>query len=94
MEVLRDASGGYDLLAVLRELGRRSLQSLLVEGGARVAGAFLDAGLVNKVSFFIAPIIIGGRGAPAAVGGTGAETITDALDLATLKLSIAGATSK
>lgn len=86
VEVFRDASGGYDLLSVLRELGRRSLQSLLVEGGARVAGAFLDAGLVNKVSFFIAPIIIGGRGAPAAVGGTGAEKITDAVNLADVEI--------
>lgn len=81
VEILRDASGGYDLQAVLRELGRRSLQSLLVEGGARVAGAFLDAGLVNKVSFFIAPLIIGGRGAPSAIGGTGAGKITDAVNL-------------
>ncbi len=49
-----------DLCKVLDELGRRSLQSVLVEGGATVAGAFIDAGLVNKVSVFIAPKLVGG----------------------------------
>jgi diaminohydroxyphosphoribosylaminopyrimidine deaminase/5-amino-6-(5-phosphoribosylamino)uracil reductase len=52
-----------------------------VEGGATVAANFLEAGLVNKVSFFIAPLIIGGREAPQAVGGKGAETLMDAYDL-------------
>jgi diaminohydroxyphosphoribosylaminopyrimidine deaminase/5-amino-6-(5-phosphoribosylamino)uracil reductase len=81
VEIVRDASGGRDLRAVLKELGKRSIQSVLVEGGANVAGAFLDAGLIDKVSFFIAPIIIGGRDAPVAVGGTGAQRIADAANL-------------
>ncbi len=69
------------MAAILEKLGQRSLQSLVVEGGANVAGNFLDAGLVNKISFFIAPLIIGGREAPAAAGGEGAETLTDAIEL-------------
>ncbi|PYT05075.1 MAG: bifunctional diaminohydroxyphosphoribosylaminopyrimidine deaminase/5-amino-6-(5-phosphoribosylamino)uracil reductase RibD, partial [Acidobacteria bacterium] len=71
VEVLRTASGGRDLAAVLEELNRRDVQGLLVEGGASIAGAFLRAGLVNKASFFIAPIILGGD-ALGAVGGAGA----------------------
>ncbi|HEY8186579.1 MAG TPA: bifunctional diaminohydroxyphosphoribosylaminopyrimidine deaminase/5-amino-6-(5-phosphoribosylamino)uracil reductase RibD [Pyrinomonadaceae bacterium] len=81
LEIVRDATRGRDLSAVLKELGSRSLQSVLVEGGATVAGNFLEAGLVNKVSFFIAPLIIGGREAPTAVGGKGAETLMDAFEL-------------
>jgi diaminohydroxyphosphoribosylaminopyrimidine deaminase/5-amino-6-(5-phosphoribosylamino)uracil reductase len=81
VEVVRDASSGRDLRIVLQELNRRSIQSVLVEGGANVAGAFLDAGLIDRASFFIAPIIIGSRDAPAAVGGTGAQKITDAVNL-------------
>jgi diaminohydroxyphosphoribosylaminopyrimidine deaminase/5-amino-6-(5-phosphoribosylamino)uracil reductase len=81
VEVLRGAGGGRELKGVLLELGSRSIQSVLVEGGAHVAGAFLDAGLIDKVSFFVAPIIIGGRDAPAAIAGTGAEKIADAADL-------------
>jgi diaminohydroxyphosphoribosylaminopyrimidine deaminase/5-amino-6-(5-phosphoribosylamino)uracil reductase len=46
-----------------------------------VAGAFLDAGLVNKATFFIAPMIIGGRDATIAVAGNGAEKIADAFQL-------------
>ena len=70
-----------DLCGVLRELGSRSLQSVLVEGGSTIAGEFLDAGLVNKVTFFIAPKIIGGTDAPSAVGGSGAEAMAEALEL-------------
>jgi diaminohydroxyphosphoribosylaminopyrimidine deaminase/5-amino-6-(5-phosphoribosylamino)uracil reductase len=81
VEIFRDASGGYDLASVLRELGKRSIQSVLVEGGARVAGAFLDSGLIDRVSFFIAPLIIGGRDAPTSIGGTGVAKMIDAVGL-------------
>ena len=70
-----------DLCGVLRELGSRSLQSVLVEGGSTIAGEFLDARLVNKITFFIAPKIIGGTEAPSAVGGRGAEAMSEALEL-------------
>jgi diaminohydroxyphosphoribosylaminopyrimidine deaminase / 5-amino-6-(5-phosphoribosylamino)uracil reductase len=80
VEVIREGDG-RSLDYVLRELARRSIQSVLVEGGANVAGAFLDAGLVDKVSFFIAPMIIGGRDAPLAVAGTGAQRIAEAIRL-------------
>jgi len=73
--------GNTDLRAVLKELANRTLQSVLVEGGASVAGSFLDAGLVNKVTFFIAPKIIGGTAAPNAIAGTGVEKLSDALEL-------------
>lgn len=81
VEVVIDKSDGRDLLVILEQLGNRSLQSVLVEGGAMIAGKLLDAGLVNKVTFFIAPMIIGGTEAPNAVGGTGAEKIVDSLKL-------------
>jgi len=80
-EVVRLACGARDLSAVLEELHQRTLHSVLVEGGARVAGRFLDAGLIDKASFFIAPLIIGGADAKPAIAGTGAQTIADALRL-------------
>jgi len=67
-----------DLCQVLDELGRRSLQSVLVEGGANVAGAFIDAGLVNKVTFFIAPKIVGGS---CGLNWKGVERMSDAFEL-------------
>jgi diaminohydroxyphosphoribosylaminopyrimidine deaminase/5-amino-6-(5-phosphoribosylamino)uracil reductase len=81
VEVVRTADGGRDLDAVLDALYRRTYGSLLVEGGAHVAGAFLEAGLVDKATFFIAPIIIGGGDAKSAVGGTGAITVEEAVRL-------------
>lgn len=83
--------GGRDVGAVLDELGRRALTSVLVEGGAGVAGAFMDAGLVNKASFFLAPLIIGGHTAPHAVGGMGPEELTQAARLRDVTLTPHGA---
>ena len=80
------SSNSRDLTSVLDELGKRSIQSLLVEGGATVAGKFLDAGLVNKITVFIAPKIIGGCDAPNAVGGRGSESIADALQLSDIEV--------
>lgn len=70
-----------DLRVVLQELGSRQIQSVLVEGGSTVAGEFVDAGLVNKVTFFIAPKIVGGTDAPSAIGGSGVEKMSEALEL-------------
>jgi diaminohydroxyphosphoribosylaminopyrimidine deaminase/5-amino-6-(5-phosphoribosylamino)uracil reductase len=80
VEVFRVEGGGRDLAHVLAELDRREVQGLLVEGGSGVAGAFLRAGLVNKASFFIAPLILGGD-ALGAVGGAGAHTVAEATRL-------------
>jgi diaminohydroxyphosphoribosylaminopyrimidine deaminase/5-amino-6-(5-phosphoribosylamino)uracil reductase len=81
IETIIDNSDGRDLLTVFEYLGNRSLQSVLVEGGASIAGKLLEAGLINKVTFFIAPTIIGGTEAPSAVGGSGVDKLTDALNL-------------
>jgi diaminohydroxyphosphoribosylaminopyrimidine deaminase/5-amino-6-(5-phosphoribosylamino)uracil reductase len=80
VEVVRN-SGRRNLELVLEELGERALQSVLVEGGAQVAGTLLEAGLVNKITFFVAPRLIGGRDAPNAIGGLGAESLAEAIEL-------------
>ena len=77
VEVLSAAAGGRDLPAVLEELRRREIQSLIVEGGAGVAGAFLRVGLVDKASFFVAPLILGSD-ALGAVSGAGPLTVPEA----------------
>jgi diaminohydroxyphosphoribosylaminopyrimidine deaminase/5-amino-6-(5-phosphoribosylamino)uracil reductase len=81
IELVRSEHGARDLSTVLAELGRREIQSVLVEGGGVLAGAFFDTGLVEKITFFIAPMIIGGKQAPSAVAGAGAERIADAFQL-------------
>jgi diaminohydroxyphosphoribosylaminopyrimidine deaminase/5-amino-6-(5-phosphoribosylamino)uracil reductase len=81
VEVISQEGSGLEFAGVLDELGRRSIQSVLVEGGPILAGLLLDSGLVNKTTFFIAPMIIGGQDAPSAIGGDGAERIADARQL-------------
>ena len=55
--------------------GRMGIQSMLLEGGPRLAGAFLDAGEVDEMRIFIAPIALGGRGARMSLEGEGADSI-------------------
>lgn len=76
-----------DCSRVLDELAKRQIQSVLVEGGPSLAGLLLEAGLVNKVTFFVAPMIIGGQDAPSAIAGAGAEKIADALQLEKVEVS-------
>lgn len=79
VEIVRE--NARDLRAVLEHLRSREIQSVLVEGGTQIAGAFVDVRLVDKLTFIIAPIVIGGDEAPVAIGGTGAETISIAMKL-------------
>jgi len=88
VEVVNSTRG--DLCGVLLALGSRSIQSVLVEGGSTVAGEFIDAGLVNKVTFLIAPKIIGGVTAPSAIGGSGVATMAEALELERLTVTKRG----
>lgn len=84
VEVLRVSAtptGRVDIGIVLHELGQRHIQSVLVEGGSTVHGAFFDGGYVNEVWAFIAPIIIGGHDAPSPIGGTGCAYIHEAVRL-------------
>jgi len=73
--------GRVAIADVLEALGARGIQSLLVEGGPRVHGAFLDARAIDEVHAFLAPVLIGGSGAPTAFAGRGAARLNDALQL-------------
>ncbi len=73
----------------LDELGAREIQSLLLEGGPHLAGAFLEAGEIDEVRMFVAPLILGGAKARTAVEGIGVGDIaagTRALALETERI--------
>jgi diaminohydroxyphosphoribosylaminopyrimidine deaminase / 5-amino-6-(5-phosphoribosylamino)uracil reductase len=72
-------SAGVSVVALLEELSRRGMTNVLVEGGGRVLGSFLDAQQVDAVDVFIAPIIEGGDHANTPVRGAGCQAISDAL---------------
>jgi diaminohydroxyphosphoribosylaminopyrimidine deaminase/5-amino-6-(5-phosphoribosylamino)uracil reductase len=71
-----------DPAGMLADLAGRSVLGVLVEGGGRLAGAFFDAGLWDRVAAFAAPIVIGGEQAAPAVGGAGAASLAAAGRLA------------
>jgi diaminohydroxyphosphoribosylaminopyrimidine deaminase/5-amino-6-(5-phosphoribosylamino)uracil reductase len=67
-------SGRIDLRWLLRRLGAEGVTSLLVEGGGETQAAFLEGDLAQRVAFFYAPKVLGGRQAIHAVAGTGARS--------------------
>ena len=62
----------------LDELAQRDVQSLLLEGGPHLAGAFLEAGEIDEARIFVAPLLLGGTKAKTAVEGIGIEEIAAA----------------
>ena len=72
-----DASGRVPLGGALRMLGDRGLTRLLVEGGGRLAAALLRAGLVDRLVWMGAPLLIGGDGVPA-IADLGITALADA----------------
>lgn len=75
---------------VMAALFAREVRSVLVEGGAEVHGAFLEAGLIDRVAVFIAPMLLGGRDARPLAAGGGRE-LKDALRLGPLAVRAVGA---
>lgn len=73
-------AGRVDLGALLVALARLDVMAVLAEGGAELGGALVDQGLVDRVAFFVAPRLLGGRSAPGPVGGTG-RALKEALSL-------------
>lgn len=80
-----------DTSLVVAELGRRDIVSLLVEGGGMILGSLFDAGLVDKVHAFIAPVIIGGAEAASPVAGQGVPAMAQAWRLQRTNLEPIGA---
>ena len=76
--------GRIDLCWLLAELGREQVTALLVEGGGEVNASFLLGGFAQRIAFFYAPKILGGRTARKAVAGDGARNLDEVLNLTDL----------
>ena len=74
----------------LRRLADEEVQSLLLEGGPTLAGAFLRAGLLDKLVLFVAPKLVGGDDAPPLFAGPGAPTMAEAIALSELEIDRVG----
>jgi diaminohydroxyphosphoribosylaminopyrimidine deaminase/5-amino-6-(5-phosphoribosylamino)uracil reductase len=89
IEILRwsaDTDDRIELTSLLDELGKRGIVSILVEGGAETHAGFLESKLANRVMWFIAPKLVGGRQAPSTVGGHGIARMDDAIRVDALRV--------
>jgi riboflavin-specific deaminase-like protein len=81
VEVRSDRSGRLALRAVLRELWRRNVVRLLVEGGSRVHGAFLESGLADHLAVVVAARVLADPGAVPMASGAPKRRIAQAFSL-------------
>lgn len=82
------ADGRVDLNALMDELGRREIDSLLVEGGGTLHAQMFAESLVDQVVVYVAPKVIGGETAKTPVGGAGIPLMADAIDLGTPRVEV------
>jgi diaminohydroxyphosphoribosylaminopyrimidine deaminase/5-amino-6-(5-phosphoribosylamino)uracil reductase len=78
------------LKKLMKEVGTLGIQSVMLEGGSELIGSAIEAGIVDKLYFVIAPKIIGGEDAKGPVGGKGIGRMRDALKLKNMKVKKMG----
>ena len=76
--------------SALDQLGAADVTSLVLEGGPKLAGVFLDAGEIDEIRLFLAPIVLGGRTARDPLEGEGVDAIADAARALTLECERVG----
>ncbi|MBN1785884.1 MAG: bifunctional diaminohydroxyphosphoribosylaminopyrimidine deaminase/5-amino-6-(5-phosphoribosylamino)uracil reductase RibD [Candidatus Methanofastidiosa archaeon] len=90
VEIVTIGKDKVEILPLMDYLGKRGITSVFIEGGGEVNGSAIDAGVVDKFLFFIAPKIIGGRNAPGPIGGKGVDGMFDAISLKDVRISNIG----
>jgi diaminohydroxyphosphoribosylaminopyrimidine deaminase/5-amino-6-(5-phosphoribosylamino)uracil reductase len=83
--------GKIDLRWLLKKIGAENVTHLLVEGGGEVNASFLLGGLAQRVAFFYAPIILGGRDSRKAVAGVGVKNLREVIQLREIEWKRIGA---
>ncbi len=87
---LPERDGHIDLVELMGELGKREIDSLLLEGGGNLNFSALKSGIVQKVQVYLAPKIVGGSKAKTPVSGEGFQKMSEAMGLENLKLKTFG----
>ncbi len=81
---------GVDMNALMKELAGRDIVSVLIEGGGATHASAFEAGIVDRVMFFVAPKIVGGRDAVTAVEGHGVQHMSEAIGLERMSVRTVG----
>jgi diaminohydroxyphosphoribosylaminopyrimidine deaminase/5-amino-6-(5-phosphoribosylamino)uracil reductase len=74
------------LAHLMEVLGKMGFLSVMIEGGAEINASALQEGIVDKLLLFLAPILIGGKSTPTAVGGEGIQTLRQAKRLRDVRI--------
>ena len=88
--ILPEKDQRVDLAELMQILAQEEVASIMIEGGAEINATALQLGIVDKVIFFIAPIIIGGKSAPGVLGGTGFPDLKKAVRLEKIQIKKLG----
>ena len=78
--VVKEVNDRLDLKDLMRQLGERKIDGILLEGGSTLNYAALQAGIVNRIEAYIAPKLFGGAGLYTPVGGEGVEYATEGIE--------------
>jgi diaminohydroxyphosphoribosylaminopyrimidine deaminase / 5-amino-6-(5-phosphoribosylamino)uracil reductase len=87
---VKATEAGVDLQMVLQELANKGVQSVLCEGGGRLAGSLLKAGLVDEIQWLIAPKIISDAQSVAVISNDAQVALNEACDIEQVKTSMLG----
>lgn len=87
---LDGTDGRVDLVKLEQALSEKKIDSILLEGGADLAFSAIKAGIVDKVMYYIAPMMLGGKEGKAALGGEGFSHLSEAFQLEHVSISHAG----
>ena len=88
--LVKHKRGQVNLSLLMEELGRRGITSVMVEGGAEISGSIFKEKLIDRVIYFIAPKIIGGRNSPTPVGGEGVDELKDFMRIKNMSINKLG----
>ena len=89
--VTKIKEGRVNLKALMKKLAEMEISSVFIEGGGEVSASAVESGIVNKILFFIAPKIIGGRNAKTPVEGRGITSMAQAVPVSDISVRRIGA---
>jgi len=88
--LVKDKREKVNLSSLMEELGRMGIVSVMIEGGAEISGSIFKEQLIDRVVYFIAPKIIGGRNSPTPVGGEGVDELKDFMKIKNMSINKLG----
>jgi diaminohydroxyphosphoribosylaminopyrimidine deaminase/5-amino-6-(5-phosphoribosylamino)uracil reductase len=88
--IIPEKDGRVNIYELMKKLGEMEITSVMIEGGAEVNASALKASVIDKVMFFIAPKILGGKDALSPIGGIGVDDPSEAIKLKDISIEQVG----